>query len=341
MKITKLIKLSKNFFWVPMSLSLLATPAFAAEFEARIGHLESAAQPRHQALLKVASVVKEKTGGAVELSFFPSSQLGNQRQMTEGTQLGVIQGTVAPAAFLGGFNKLVSVLDIPYLLPNDRKLATQLRNSEFGQSILKSFSTKGVNAIALWPNGRKNFTSNKAIDNSADFNGQRFRVMNSKILIEQFSALGASAIALPFGELYTSLQSGVVDGQENPLDTIHRMKFHEVQKYLVVSEHGAMEDIVLFNAMWWSSLPEKYRVIIQAAFVDAIPALEISKEASQSKALEMMQGSGITISTLDQKQRDELRQIMYPKAKAAYIEFAGKNGEQLLKLYEKNYQAIK
>src|SRR5690606_29355180 len=115
-----------------------------------------------------------------------------------------------------------------------------LREGPFGKALCDSFETRGVVCLMLWPNGRKSFTSNQPIDTMEAFAGQKFRVMDSNILIEQFDALGASAIALPFGELYTALQTGVVDGEENPLDTIRAMKFYEVQKYLVRSAHGAM-----------------------------------------------------------------------------------------------------
>lgn len=322
-------------------LTLLSLQVFSAEFEARIGHLESAQQPRHQALLKVAKLVNERTSGDVSLQFFPSSQLGNQRQMTESTQFGVIQGTVSPAAFLGGFNKVVSVLDIPYLYPTDRGLSSKIRSSEFGTAILDSFKGTGVTAIALWPNGRKNFTSNKSLDSVTDFDNQKFRVMNSQVLVAQFNALGASALPLPFSELYTSLQTGVVDGEENPLDTIYRMKFYEVQKNLVISEHGAMEDIVLFNDAWWNSLPQKYQNIISAAFNEVIPALEISKEKSIASALSEIEKSDISVKVLSEDERTKLRNTMYPVAKKAYLSFAGQKGEDILALYEKVYNSLK
>jgi len=241
----------------------LAAPALAQEYVAKIGHLESTQQSRHIHLEKVAELVAERTDGDVEFQIFPQGQLGNQRQMNEGVQLGTLEATVAPAAFLGGFNPLVSILDIPYLIPEDADAAAELRDGPFGQALLDSFSDKGMVAIDLWPNGKKQFTSNEPLDSLEDFAGQKFRVMDSSILIEQFNALGASAIALPFGELYTSLQTGVVDGEENPLDTIKAMKFYEVQNYLVVSDHGAMEDVILFNPMFWDSLPGEYQTVIK------------------------------------------------------------------------------
>lgn len=315
-------------------VSMSGLPAMAQDYVARIGHLESTQQSRHVHLEKVAKLVSERTNGAVEFQIFPQGQLGNQRQMTEGVQLGTLEATVSPAAFLGGFNPVVSVLDIPYLLPDNDDEAQALREGPFGKALLESFSNRGIVGVALWPNGRKNFTSNKPLEDIASFADQKFRVMDSRILIEQFNALGASAIALPFGELYTSLQTGVVDGQENPLDTILRMKFFEVQDYLVVSEHGAMEDVVLFNPLWWDALPAEYRSVIQDAFSEVIPELVAHKSAAVAAALDEISASDINVRVADAEERANLRAAMYDAAKSAYIERAGDEGDALISVYE-------
>ncbi|MYM54274.1 TRAP transporter substrate-binding protein [Thalassovita mangrovi] len=317
-----------------------ATPTFAQEYVARIGHLESTQQSRHIHLEKVAALVSERTGGEVEFQIFPQGQLGNQRQMNEGVQLGTLEATVAPAAFLGGFNPLVSILDIPYLIPEDAEAAAALRDGPFGQALLDSFADKGMVAIDLWPNGKKEFTSNKPLDSIEDFTGQKFRVMDSAILIEQFNALGASAIALPFGELYTSLQTGVVDGEENPLDTIKAMKFYEVQKNLVVSDHGAMEDVILFNPMFWDSLPENYQAIIKDAFAEIIPELTAHKAAAVAAALETIKEAGTNVRVADEAERAKLREVMFGPASEAYLGNTGDAGQKLLEIYTEAYGAL-
>src|SRR4030095_11304635 len=233
-----------------VSAIALALPGAAqaqpkARYTMKIGHLEAPTQPRHQGLVKVAELVKSRTGGELEIQLYPASQLGNARQMVEGVQFGTIEATMMPAAFLGGFNPAVSILDIPYVFPTDRAKSQQLRESAFGRAILESFASRNLVGVTLWPNGRRSLPSNKPLDKLDGLRGQKFRVMDSKILIEQFAAIGASAVAINFSELYTSLQTGVIDGQENPLDTISTMKFHEVQKHLVVTEHGSMEDVFL------------------------------------------------------------------------------------------------
>ena len=237
-----------------------------AKFTARIGHLESPAQSRHQGLLKVAQLVRERTSGEVEFQIFDSSKLGNARQMNEGTQMGSIEGTVSPAAFLAGFNPAVSILDIPYLYPTGRVPSQKLRDSAFGKAILESFSGRGLVALTIWPNGRKSMTSNKPLANLDAYKGQKFRVMDSKILQEQFAAVGASAVSIAFGELYTALQQGVVDGAENNPPSFHLARHYEVCKFYTLDEHTSVPDVVVVSTHFWSSLsPQEQKWLQEAA----------------------------------------------------------------------------
>jgi len=324
-----------------LGLPWASGPAAAqARYQAKVAHLESAAQPRHRGIEAVAKLVKERTGGEVEFQIFPAAQLGNAKQINEGVQLGSIEATVMPAAFLDGFNTAVSVLDIPYLYPADRAKASLLRQGKFGDAVLKTFEAKGFVPVALWPNGRKIMTSNKPIDTLAAFKGQRFRVMDSKILIEQFAAVGASAVALQFGEVYTSLQTGVIDGQENPADTIATMKFFEVQKNVLVTEHGALEDVVLFGKPFWGRLPAGHRDVIVKAFRDTAAEVEANKEAAQKTAMETIAKAGLKVTVADAPMQAALRAEMYPKARAAYLARAGADGEALIKAYEEEYKRL-
>lgn len=334
------MKTIRNLSVTVAAAALMAGGAFAQDFTAKIGHLESAAQNRHIHLEKVAALVSERTNGAVEFTLFPQAQLGDQRQMNEGVQFGSLEGTVAPAAFLGGFNPVVSILDIPYLLPEDEAAAQALREGPFGQALLDSFSEKGMHAIALWPNGRKHITSNLAVDDLADYANQKFRVMDSRVLIEQFNALDASAIAIPFGELYTALQTGVIDGQENPLDTIETMKYFEVQNNLVISGHGAMEDVVIFSPIWWNTLPEEYQTIIQDAFIEMVPELVANKQAAVDRALEAVTAAGMNVREAGAEERAAFRAATFDATSAAYVAQAGDAGQALLDVYLEEYEAL-
>ena len=325
-----------------MALSLgVAHAQPKAKYTMKIAHLEAPTQPRHQGLVKVGELVKSRTNGEVEIQLFPASQLGNARQMVEGVQFGTIEATMMPAAFLGGFNPAVSILDIPYVFPTDRAKSQQLRESAFGKAILDSFKSRQLLGITLWPNGRKSLTSNKPLDKLDEMRGQKFRVMDSKILIEQFAAVGASAVAINFSELYTSLQTGVIDGQENPLDTISTMKFHEVQKNLVVTEHGSMEDVFLVNPGWWAKLPAGHRDAIVKSLEEVRPQTEKAKEAAQQASLELIKSSGkIHVRVADEAERRRMRDVMAPKAREAYLERAGAEGKKLLDLYQQEAKRL-
>ena len=312
-----------------------------AKYTAKISHLESPLQPRHIGLVKVAALVKERTRGEVEFNLFPAGQLGNARQLAEGVQFGSIECTVSPVAFVAGFNPVVSVLDIPFLMPDDPVKFDALRGGKFAQFLLDSFSTRGFHAVALWNEGRKVLTSNRPVTAIETFSGQKFRVMDSKVLIEQFAGVGANAIAMQFGELYTGLQTGVVDGQENPLDTIATMKFYEVQKHLILSNHGALLDVVLFNPAWWNKLPAEHRKIITDTFIEVRPEVDKLKREVAIKSLETIKASGkVEIRTLTPEERKAWRARMQPRAEAAYLQTAGAEGKKALELYREESKRL-
>jgi tripartite ATP-independent transporter DctP family solute receptor len=326
---------------IAAALCIAAMPAAnAAKFEAKLGSLDPTTTAKHRGLIKAAELIKERTKGEVDIKVFPSSQLGNARQTVEGVQLGTIEVTIMPGSFLGGFNPLVPILDIPYIMPSHREVARKLRHGKFGQAVLESFRSRGLEPIAMWDGGRKEFTSNKPLSDVSAFKGQRFRVMDSKILIEQFNGLGASAIVIPFGELYTALQNGVIDGQENPLDIIERMKFFEVQKNLLVTDHGAITEVILANPAWWAKLPEGHREIVKGAFVEVAAQVEREKAADAERSLEFFKKQGLNVRIASEAEREKIRAAAYPKARDAYIAMAGAGGRKLIELYEAELKAL-
>jgi tripartite ATP-independent transporter DctP family solute receptor len=305
-----------------------------AKYTGKLAHPESPTQPRHKGLEKFVSLVRDRTNGEVEFTIYPSGQLGTQRQLVEGVQFGAIECAVLPSSNMTGFNPVISILDMPYLYPTDRAISAQLRNGAFGKALLKSFTARGFHAAAMWPNGRKCMTSNKSLADIESYRGQKFRVIDSRVLIEQFAALGASAIPINFGELYTALQTGVVDGQENPLDTITTMKFNEVQKYLVVTEHGVLEDVAIFHPAWWNKLPADHQETITKTLEEVAPDVEKLKEAAQQAALSIIKSGSINVRVADEAERSRMRSTMSARTRAAFLAIAGDNGKKILELYD-------
>lgn len=332
--------LGSTTFAVALSGFGLFGEASAQTFSARIGHLENTDQPRHLALLHVAELVNERTDGNVEFTIFPSSQLGGQREMNESVQLGTLEATVSATSWMAGFNPYVTILDIPYFMPNDPEQAQKLRESEFGQRLLQTFEAPGYHAVAFWPFGFKQLTSNKPLDDISDISGQRFRVMASDILMAQFQAMGASSVALPFGELYTALQNNVVDGQENPISSILSMRFYEVQDNILISDHGAIEDVIVFNPGWWNRLPEEYRTVILDAFIEVIPELSENYRAQREQGIGIIEASGANVRSMTDDERVRLREMAFEPTMTVYLDRNGELGEELYQLYQKNYEGI-
>jgi C4-dicarboxylate-binding protein DctP len=336
----------KNGFLSSLALAaaigafVVPTGASAQTYTARIGHVENTDQPRHITLMKVAETVAERTDGDVELQIFPSSQLGGQRQLNEGVQLGTIEGTISATSWMAGFNPLVTILDLPYFLPTDAEQASELRHGPFGQRLLETFQDKGFHAVTFWPFGFKQITSNKSLESVDAIDGQRFRVMASDILIAQFESLGASAISLPFGELYTALQNNVVDGQENPVSSILSMRFYEVQDNILISDHGAIEDVVVFNPSWWNSLPEDYQSIIVEAFAEAEPGLQALYDEQRAEGIEYIKSTGTNVRELTEAEKATLRERAFEPTKAIYLDKNGEVGAELMSLYEEEYGKI-
>jgi C4-dicarboxylate-binding protein DctP len=332
--------LSKSLAAVALAGLTLAA-ADAATFNARLGSLDPTTTAKHRGLVKAADLIKQRTDGNVVITIFPSSQLGNAREMTEAVQLGSLDAIIMPASFLGGFNPAVPIFDIPYVFPSDRAAARKLREGPFGEAVLETFRKRGFEPVALWSGGTKVFSSNKSLASMSDFAGQRFRVMDSNILIKQFAALNASAIVLPFGELYTALQNGVIDAQENPIDIIERMKFFEVQKNVLVTDHGAIVEVVLFSPAFWKRLPENYRGIVRTAFREVAAQVEKEKAEDAAKSLEFLKKAGLNVRIASEAERAKLREVIYPAARDAYFTTSGDEGRKLIKLYEEQLKAVR
>ncbi|WP_172327928.1 TRAP transporter substrate-binding protein [Mangrovicoccus sp. HB161399] len=321
-------------------LALLPQLGAAQEVSLRLGHVEAAASTTHVMLEKVAEMVSEKTGGAVEIQIFPQSQLGGQREMTEAVQFGALDATAGPVAFMGGFNPLASIMDIPFLYPADPDKAQAIRDGGFGDAFCDSFNSRGVTCVSLYPNGTKQFTSNKPIAEIGDFSGQTFRVMDSAVLVDSLKSIDVTAVPIPFGELYTALQTGVVDGEENPLDTIFNMKFYEVQKNLTLTSHGAIENVVLFNPAVWEGLKPEWREAITSSLHEIIPEMIAHKAAAGERSLAAIRDAGVTVTEPSAEEIAALREIMFPAARDAFLARSGDEGQALFDAYQAAYASV-
>ena len=240
----------------------LAAAANAADFVFKLGHIADPENPYAKGAEKFAQLVKEKTGGKVEIQVFPSSQLGNQRDLVEGTQFGTIDFTMTSTAVLGNFLPQIAVFDLPFIFRDVQHAYKAL--DTVGMEIAQKL--QGMKLLAYYENGVRHMTNSKRpIRKPEDMKGLKIRVMEQPIYIEMIKALGGNPTPMAFGELFTALQQGVVDGQENPAAHIYTARFFEVQKYISLTAHTYSAEPMLVSLAAWNKLPKDLQEKIQSA----------------------------------------------------------------------------
>ncbi len=250
--------------------SVAAAPSQAAasgeQLVIKFSHNQPVGSPEDVGAQAFKTKLEELAGDKVKIEVYPASQLGSLREQVESTQMGVINITMQPASVLTPFVDDIKIIDFPYLLPRDREKVFEVLDGELGAEGLAPLSNAGFQGMGYWFAGYKLFTTKKnEIHTPADFKGLRIRVMDSPLLISQYGAWGATAVPIAYAEVYNSLQQNVVDGQENPIQTIVMNNFHEVQGQVIQSYHGTMMYILMANKKWFDGLdPEMQGWILEA-----------------------------------------------------------------------------
>jgi tripartite ATP-independent transporter DctP family solute receptor len=242
----------------------------ASAVEIKLGHVDPAdvcISKKGAAGATFKGLVEGATGGNMIVKVFPASQLGNERELIEGTKIGTIQMSFVSGA-IAGFYKEAQVLDIPYLFSSG-PVAWKVMDGPFGQEMAADILQKtGMRVLAYGETGFRNFTnSSRPIKSPADMKGLKIRVMETPVYVNMVKALGAAPTPIAWSEVYTALQQKVVDGQENPVATIMQAKLYEVQKYLTLDGHSYGVDFFLINDKFYRSLPQETQQIIKTSAV--------------------------------------------------------------------------
>lgn len=261
-------RLAVSFCIVVLALAM-AVPAFAGKVVLKLGHIAEPVHPYGRGADHFAKLVAEKSGGDVEVKVFPSSQLGSQKDLIEGLIFGTVDMALTGTAVLGQFQPQISLFDLPFLF-KDRAHAFASLDS-VGMELGKALEGKGIKLLGYMENGIRHMTNNvRPIKTPADMAGLKIRVMNNKIYVETVKALGASPTPMDFGELYSAMQQGTVDGQENPSAHIWTKRFFEVQKYASLTAHAYAPEPVLISLMSWGKMNAKQQAIVQEAAKEAV-----------------------------------------------------------------------
>ena len=248
---------------------MAASAAFAApEYTIKVGYIGSDTHPTMQAMKVFAEDVDSGSKGKIKVELYPNAQLGGDRELCEGVQMGTIQMAIPSTSALAGFDKRIQVLDLPYLFTT-RKAAFEAVDGELGQKLNSYLQKKGFEVLGYQENGFRHVTNSKRpVKSPADLKGLKIRTMENPMHIAFFKELGANPTPMSWGELYTALQQGTVDAQENPYAMIDDGKFYEVQKYVSETGHVFSVTILISNKKFMDKLPDDLREIITKAAND-------------------------------------------------------------------------
>lgn len=243
--------------------------AQAAPIVIKYSHVVADVTPKGKAALKFKELAEKKLPGKVEIQVFPNSQLFGDGKEMEALILGDVQIIAPSLAKFGKYTKQLQIFDLPFLF-TDIAAVDRFQASKEGQSLLNSMEKKGIKGFGYLHNGMKQLSANVPLGSPTDAKGLKFRIQASDVLEAQFKAVGGNPQKISFAEVYQALQTGVVDGTENPWSNIYSKKFHEVQKYIMDSNHGVLDYMVIGNAKWWAGLPPDIQKGLSEAMVESI-----------------------------------------------------------------------
>ncbi|OLS39215.1 TRAP transporter substrate-binding protein [Bacillus sp. MRMR6] len=303
--------------------------------EITFSHNQPIESPEHVGAEQFKKIVEEKTGGKVTVNIFPASQLGSLREQVEGTQIGEINITMQPTAVVSPFVDDIKAIDLPYLWPADKEQTYEVLDGEVGKELLGTLDKGGFKGLGYWPGGFKLFTTGKKeIHMPEDFKGLTMRVMESPLLIAQYENWGGTAIPVPYSEVYNSLQQGVVDGQENPLQTIFLNNYHEVQKNIIQSYHGTMTYVLMANKPWYDGLSDQLKEVLAEAEIEGHNAAREKLASVEADYIQKIKDSGVNYYELTEEEIAAFREASLPMHKKVY------NKPEQLELLDKLYEAI-
>ena len=231
-------------------------------------HGSTEAVAEHAGFVKFKELVEEKSGGNVTVDIYPNQQLGGDREYTESCVQGNVTMGAPSTAAIAALCPSLNAFETPFLF-SDYDTARSTLNGEAGQALLDSMESAGLKGLGYFENGFRNLTCNKEINTLADLKGLKIRVMENEVHLAIWTALGANPSPLAFGELYTALQQGAFDAEENPLEQIYNTKFQEVQDHVYLTQHIYTPYVIYMNLDVWNGLNEQTQQLIQECVDEA------------------------------------------------------------------------
>jgi C4-dicarboxylate-binding protein DctP len=282
---------------------------------------------QHRGAERFRTLVEDRSDGAYTVEIYANNALGNDVEVAQQMQFGAVQAAPIPTAKLSNFNPSLQLIDLPFLFPSVEATYKVLDAPTVGGELLNGLADAGFVGAAFWESGFKQLTCNHPVTKPSDYDGQRVRVMESPLLIAQFESMGATAIPIAFTEVYSALQQGVVDCQENPIVSINSMKFYEVQDYMMISNHGYLGTAFIFSKVWFDQQSADDQEMLLTAAREAGDYQREQSIADADSLLEKIANAGTTeIIELTPEQLEVFADAMKPVHEA----FADRIGRDLL-----------
>lgn len=285
----------KSIFILVLFISFISCKEKTDKKVLYFAHNSTQLHPVHLGALEFKKVLEEKSEGKLKVKIFPDSQLGSEREVLELLQIGSVAITKVSAATLSNFVPEYNVLGIPYLFRN-KAHQFDILEGPVGKSILEKGSKFWLRGLCYFDAGSRSFyTSNKAIRTPEDLNGLKIRVMNNQMAINMVKALGGSPTPMAYGELYTAIQQGVVDGAENNPPSFVSSNHYEISKYYTLDQHSAVPDVVLMGTKYWEKLSDQEKKWVQEAADAAAQAQKRFWQESVEVSMKVAKDAGVEI----------------------------------------------
>ncbi|MDX1384939.1 MAG: TRAP transporter substrate-binding protein [Thermoanaerobaculia bacterium] len=280
------------------ALALVACLGCRGETEVvvlRLGHGLDPTHPVHRAMEVMAAEAASRSGGSLEIRIYPSEQLGSERECLELLQIGSLAMTKVSASVLESFAPALRVLSLPYLF-RDREHLFAVLEGEIGDDLLAAPEPFRLRGLSFYDAGSRSFyTRERPVRHPDDLAGMKIRTQESATAIDMVEALGGAATPIAWGELYTALQQGVVDGAENNPPSFHLSRHYEIARFYSLDEHSSVPDVLVIGTLAWSRLtPDHRRVLTAAARVSAEHQKRLWRQATE-EALAAVEAGGVEI----------------------------------------------
>jgi C4-dicarboxylate-binding protein DctP len=279
----------------------------------KFSHVAAIGTPKSRAVERFKQLVETSTEGAVRVDVYPNSTLYKDKEELEALQMGAVQMLAPTLSKFGSLGiKEFELFDLPFLFA-DHSAVDHVLEGPIGKQLFSGLESKGIKGLAYWDNGFKMMSANKPIHVPADMRGLKIRIQGSKVIDEQMRTLGANPQVMSFSEMTQALQSGVVDGAENPPLNFYSQKVYEVQKHLTLTNHGYMGFAVIVNKKFWEGLPPDVRKKLDTALADATRFNNSNSQRESADAMEAIRKTGMTtIYKPTSQEMDQWRQVLLP-----------------------------